>query len=81
MLAMGFAYSNDSWASPASERELGYYLDQGGQHNEKYWGARFHVPMAFAYQPLVHEALMADAPSCLRTRPASAANAAPTGGR
>lgn len=78
---MGFAYANDSWTSPASERELGYYLDQGGQHNEKYWGARFHVPMAFAYQPLVHEALMADAPSCVQRPLASAASGASAGGR
>lgn len=32
---------------------LGYYLDEGGQHSEYYWGARFHVPMSFAYQPTV----------------------------
>jgi hypothetical protein len=32
---------------------LYYYLDNGGQHNEKYWGARFHVPMADLYPPSV----------------------------
>jgi hypothetical protein len=26
-----------------------YYLDRGGQHNEKYWGARFHLPMLYLY--------------------------------
>jgi len=32
---------------------IGYYLDVGGQHSEYYWGARFYVPMTFAYQPTV----------------------------
>jgi len=26
-----------------------YYLDRGGQHNEYYWGKRFHLPMASLY--------------------------------
>eukprot|EP01119_Soliformovum_irregulare_P017486 TRINITY_DN5209_c0_g1_i2.p1 TRINITY_DN5209_c0_g1~~TRINITY_DN5209_c0_g1_i2.p1 ORF type:complete len:299 (+),score=66.18 TRINITY_DN5209_c0_g1_i2:283-1179(+) len=30
---------------------LFYYLDNGGQHNERYWGARFHVPMTDLYPP------------------------------
>lgn len=59
----GYSYSNDSWpVSPAGQRELGYYLDIGGQHSEAYWGARFHVPMTFAYgRPLVLSALPAAA--------------------
>lgn len=28
---------------------LFYYLDDGGEHNEHYWGARFHVPMGDLY--------------------------------
>jgi len=28
-----------------------YYLDKGGQHNEKYWGARFWVPMMYLFSP------------------------------
>lgn len=28
---------------------LDYFIDQGGQHNEYFWGKRFHVPMAFLY--------------------------------
>jgi hypothetical protein len=32
-------------------RDLFYYLDSGGEHNEKYWGARFHVPMTDLYSP------------------------------
>eukprot|EP00048_Salpingoeca_helianthica_P018008 m.240201 g.240201 ORF g.240201 m.240201 type:complete len:397 (-) comp23171_c0_seq1:24-1214(-) len=30
---------------------LFYYVDQGGQHSEVYWGRRFHVPMAALYPP------------------------------
>jgi len=30
-------------------RDLFYYLDEGGQHNEYYWGRRFHVPMSDFY--------------------------------
>ena len=30
---------------------LYYYLDHGGQHNELYWGARFHYPMSWLYPP------------------------------
>jgi hypothetical protein len=32
-------------------KNLYYYLDNGGMHNEKYWGARFHVPMTDLYSP------------------------------
>jgi len=32
-------------------KTLFYYLDHGGQHNEKYWGARFWVPMSDLYPP------------------------------
>jgi predicted alpha/beta superfamily hydrolase len=28
---------------------LFYYLDQGGQHNEYFWGKRFNVPMQYLY--------------------------------
>jgi hypothetical protein len=28
-----------------------YYLDDGGEHNELYWGRRFHIPMATLYPP------------------------------
>jgi len=31
--------------------DLFYYLDNGGQHSEKYWGDRFHVPMTDLYPP------------------------------
>jgi len=36
---------------PANEapQSLGYYLDHGGQHSEAYWGARFHVPVQWAF--------------------------------
>jgi hypothetical protein len=30
---------------------LWYYLDEGGQHNEYYWGNRFWVPMSELYPP------------------------------
>jgi len=30
---------------------LFYYLDDGGQHNEYYWGRRFWVPMTYFYSP------------------------------
>jgi len=30
---------------------LWYYLDEGGQHNEYYWGKRFWVPMSEMYPP------------------------------
>jgi len=30
---------------------LWYYLDHGGSHSEKYWGARFWVPMSELYPP------------------------------
>ena len=32
-------------------RNLFYYLDVGGEHNEVYWGRRFHVPMTALYPP------------------------------
>lgn len=32
-------------------QNLYYYLDQGGQHSEKYWGNRFWVPMVSLYPP------------------------------
>jgi len=38
-LSEGFQYNS----------QLFYYLDQGGQHNEYYWGQRFHVPMTDLY--------------------------------
>lgn len=56
LLGLGFPYGNDTWSDT---RVLGYYLDHGGQHNEQYWGARFHVPMSFGYQPLVLTAVPA----------------------
>lgn len=28
---------------------LFYYLDQGGQHSEYYWGRRFNMPMIYLY--------------------------------
>jgi predicted alpha/beta superfamily hydrolase len=31
------------------DKSLFYYLDQGGQHNEKYWGRRFWKPMITLY--------------------------------
>jgi len=34
---------------------LFYYLDNGGQHNEYYWGRRFWVPMSYFYSPSVIE--------------------------
>ena len=30
-------------------KELFYYLDKGGQHNEYYWGKRFNIPMNRLY--------------------------------
>ena len=30
---------------------LDVYLDEGGQHNEYFWGKRFHVPMSALYSP------------------------------
>lgn len=30
---------------------LFYYLDQGGQHNEYFWGKRFWIPMTYLYPP------------------------------
>lgn len=43
----------DFLTSPAGgfvlNRDVFYYLDDGGQHNEIYWGRRFHVPMADLY--------------------------------
>ena len=32
-----------------SNKTLFYYLDKGGQHNEYYWGRRFHVPLTDLY--------------------------------
>ena len=51
MVGLGYSYSNDTWSDAG--KQLGYYLDDGGQHSERYWGARFYVPMTFGYQPLV----------------------------
>jgi predicted alpha/beta superfamily hydrolase len=31
--------------------DLFYYLDNGGSHNERSWGRRFHVPMTDLYPP------------------------------
>jgi hypothetical protein len=28
---------------------LFYYLDKGGQHNEKYWGNRFNIPLKLLF--------------------------------
>lgn len=28
---------------------LFYYLDQGGQHSEYYWGRRFNIPLSYLY--------------------------------
>eukprot|EP00026_Physarum_polycephalum_P012582 Phypoly_transcript_12904.p1 GENE.Phypoly_transcript_12904~~Phypoly_transcript_12904.p1 ORF type:complete len:355 (+),score=40.19 Phypoly_transcript_12904:86-1066(+) len=41
MQTLGFTLGEDLW----------YYLDKGGQHSEKYWGARFFVPMTDLYPP------------------------------
>lgn len=46
-------------AASTNARTLGYYLDVGGQHSEAYWGARFHVPMTYAFTPRVPAALPA----------------------
>ena len=32
-----------------SNKTLFYYLDKGGQHNEYYWGRRFHIPLTDLY--------------------------------
>ena len=32
-----------------SQARSAYYLDVGGQHNEKYWGARFWRPLQFMF--------------------------------
>lgn len=31
------------------DKDLFYYLDEGGQHSEYYWGRRFDVPMKDLY--------------------------------
>lgn len=41
MEALGFQEGKDLW----------YYLDKGGKHNEYYWGKRFWVPMKDLYPP------------------------------
>jgi len=33
-------------------KDLFYYLDEGGQHSEYYWGRRFYIPMDDLY-PIV----------------------------
>ncbi len=33
------------YVNAGKDENLWYYLDKGGQHNEYYWGRRFHVPM------------------------------------
>lgn len=33
------------------DEDLFYYLQDGGMHNEYYWGKRFHVPMRYLYPP------------------------------
>ena len=38
-----------------------YYLDVGGQHSEKYWGARFWRPLQFLFpaaSPPVHHGVL-----------------------
>lgn len=32
-----------------SNKTLFYYLEKGGQHNEYYWGRRFHIPLTDLY--------------------------------
>ena len=32
-----------------SQARSAYYLDVGGQHSEKYWGARFWRPLQFMF--------------------------------
>ena len=32
-----------------SQARAAYYLDVGGQHSEKYWGARFWRPLQFLF--------------------------------
>jgi len=41
MIELGFQMNNTIF----------YFLDQGGQHNEYYWGRRFWVPMTDFYSP------------------------------
>jgi hypothetical protein len=36
---------------------LFHYLDKGGQHNEYYWGRRFHIPMTDLYPPALSPAV------------------------
>ena len=33
------------YSSSGQNANLFYYLDKGGQHNEYYWGKRFHIPL------------------------------------
>jgi hypothetical protein len=35
-----------------------YYLDEGGKHNEYYWGERFWIPMTYLYPPIADEPLV-----------------------
>lgn len=61
MLSLGFPYSPivpqcGAGAPSSCLRTLAYYLDHGGQHGEAYWGARFYVPMLYAYPPTVRMA-------------------------
>jgi len=40
------SFENLGWTL---DSDLFYYLDQGGEHSEYYWGTRFHVPMGYLY--------------------------------
>ncbi len=43
-------FSNEGYVLNST---LFYYLDNGGQHSEAYWGARFWVPMTDLFPPEV----------------------------
>lgn len=44
-LTVKFNMENLGYMNSGADENLWYYLDKGGQHNEYYWGRRFHVPM------------------------------------
>jgi len=45
-LTVTYHFEADGWKLNST---LFYYLDNGGQHNEYYWGRRFWVPMTYFY--------------------------------
>lgn len=40
------------YKSSGQSANLFYYLDKGGQHNEYYWGKRFHIPLKNLFSAL-----------------------------